>query len=146
MSDERRRILDLLAQGKITVDEADELMNALGEAPASAHGARTADAAPRFMRIEIHRASATDTWSGLPRPEKNVNIRIPMSLVRSGMRLGAIIPGGAGDLITKVLRQRGVAIDLSKVDPVDLANALKDLGELSVDVDQGKAQVRISCE
>ena len=30
MSDERRRVLDLLAQGKITVDEADELLKTLG--------------------------------------------------------------------------------------------------------------------
>jgi len=157
MSDERRRILDLLAQGKITVDEADALMGAVGETPAAGHGAGAADAdshAPRYMRIVVHRAATEAaggsaggySWPGHPRPERNVNIRIPLSLVRSGMRLGAIIPGGAGDLITKILRQRGVALDLSKVDPNELANALKDLGELTVDVDQGKAQVRISCE
>ncbi len=33
MSDERRRVLDLLAQGKITVDEADQLLRALGATP-----------------------------------------------------------------------------------------------------------------
>ena len=157
MNDERRRILDLLAQGKITVDEADALMGAIGEAPARGPGARASEAdstAPRYMRIVVHRAATESpggsaggySWPGFSRPERNVNIRIPLSLVRSGMRLGAIIPGGAGDVITKILRQRGIALDLSKMDPNELANALKDLGELTVDVDQGKAQVRISCE
>ena len=31
MSDETRRVLDLLAQGKITVDEADRLIKAVSE-------------------------------------------------------------------------------------------------------------------
>ncbi len=34
MSDETRRVLDLLAQGKITVDEADQLPSAIGRTPA----------------------------------------------------------------------------------------------------------------
>ena len=42
MSDDTRRILDLLAQGKITVDEADELLRAAreGAGPSAAGGGR----------------------------------------------------------------------------------------------------------
>ena len=65
MSDERRRVLDLLAQGRITVDEADELLKTLG-----ANAAREAAGAPpagdaasdnpqrtRWVRINVHRTN-----------------------------------------------------------------------------------------
>jgi hypothetical protein len=149
MSDDRRRILDLLAQNKITVEEADQLLAALaGRASGGEQKAAQpeADNAPRYMRIVVKRAPTIGAWPGVSRPEKNVNIRIPLSLVRSGMRLGAIVPGGAGELINQVLRQRGVGVDFSKIDPNELVNALKGMGELTVDVDQGRAQVHITCE
>jgi hypothetical protein len=147
----------LLAQGKITVDGASKLLSALGEGATANSSAKTAESdatPPRYMRIVVHRAAgqvgghaaAGYAWPGVWRPEKNVNIRIPLSLVRSGMRLGAILPGGAGDVITQVLRDRGIALDFSKLDPSELAAALKNLGEVSVDVDSGRAQIRITCE
>jgi hypothetical protein len=46
MSDETRRILELLAQGKVTVDEADQLLRAIGQQPSS-------DAKTRGMHLCI---------------------------------------------------------------------------------------------
>ena len=143
MSDDSRRILDLLAQGKITVDEADQLLRALGStgaAPATPPAGEPHEPRARYLRIAVHKAA--NQW----RPEKQVNIRVPLSIVRSGIRLGAIIPGYAGDEITRRLRERGIDVDLSKLDQAELENLLKNLGELTVDVDKGKAQVRITCE
>ena len=37
-------------------------------------------------------------------------------------------------------------MDFSKLDPAALESALKDLGEMNIDIDSGKAQVRITCE
>ena len=157
--DDRRRILDMVAQGKITVDEADQLLAALANpasGTAAADSATSSQALPRYMRIVVHRPAReakvqrdyawTGSWAGMARPEKTVSVRIPFSLVRSGMRLGAIVPGTAGEVLTNVLRERGLNLDMSKMSPEEIAAAFKDLGELSVDVDNGKAQVRISCE
>lgn len=152
MSDEKRRILNLLAQGKISVDEAELLLGAIegsdeksGPAEGSSQQGRsengTAGGGPpgaRYLRVEVHKAG--NQWHA----EKQVTIRIPVSIVRGGMRLGAVMHGFGGDEITEQLRKRG--IDLSKLDPEQLDSILKDLGELTVDVDQGKAQVRITCE
>ena len=139
MSEDTRRVLDLLAQGKITVAEAEQLIGALGAAPSS--GEHEADPVrSRYLRVAVHKA-ASDRW-----PEKDVSIRVPLSLVRSGMRLGAMIPGLAGERLTERLREKGLDIDLGKLDPAHLETTLKNLGELTIDVDQGKAQVRITCE
>jgi hypothetical protein len=175
MSEESRRILDLLAQGKLTVDEADQLLRAVS-APASSSGTGTKQEAksseterpqPRYLRIAVKKARPS--WAGpgdAPKdaqsahgpkayawpgfmgnfPQKEVTIRVPIALVKSGMRLGAIVPGLAGEQIAARLRERGIDVDVSKLDPAAIDALFKDFGEVNIDVDSGNAQVRISCE
>jgi hypothetical protein len=143
MSEERRRVLDLLAQGKITVDEAEKLLAAIGSASAAANASPKSDeqtAKPRYLRIAV-RKHGSDRHA-----EKDVTIRVPVSIVRGGMRLAAIIPGLAGQHLSGRLRDRGIDLDLDKLDPAMIDALLKDLGELNIDVDSGRAQVRITCE
>lgn len=145
MSD-AKRILDLLAQGKITVDEAEQLLKALASTPAEpARGAAaprvsiTPEAPLKYLRVVVQKTARPG------HPEKQVSVRVPLALVRSGMRLGAMLPG-YGEAISQRLRERGLDIDLTKSDPAQLEAMLKTMGELSVDVDGGKARVLISCE
>jgi hypothetical protein len=156
MSDETRRILDLLAQGKITVDEAAGLLNAVRQASASAPRDEAAGGQrPRYIRINVRKnARAGDDpgpandWPGCFAPRhgaKEVSIRVPMALVKNGMRLGAFVPGGA-DFLSQALRDRGIQGDISRITPEQLETLLKEMGELTVDVDHGRAQVRISAE
>lgn len=146
MSEDTKKILELLASGKVTVDEADRLLRAVAAGPAGPRAEAKDEAPPaagkpqaRFLRIAVQK-SANECG-----PEKQVNIRVPISLVKGGMRLGAMIPG-YGDAINEQLRRHGVDLDVTKLSAVNLEDALKDMGELAVDVDQGKAQVRITCE
>jgi hypothetical protein len=134
MSDDTRRILDLLAQGKITVDEAQRLLAAIGE---TASGESTAS--PRYIKIAVHKPASEH------RGEKDVKIRVPISVMRGGMRLGAIIPGW-GERMKARLREQAIDLDLSKLDPAAFETMLRDLGEMNIDIDSGKAQVRITCE
>ncbi len=159
MSDDTRRVLDLLAQGKLTVDEATELLKAVREAAADASSpereVKDGDR-PQYIRIAVKKnpREGDETrppymWPGCMGAShhgaREVNIRVPMALVRNGMRLGAFIPGGA-DFITQAFRERGVQGDLSKITPEQLETLLKEMGEVTVDVDHGRAQVRISAE
>ena len=143
MSDETRRVLDLLAQNKITVDEADQLLRAMKEPRADASSGKVeGEAAPRarYIRIAVHKLSrgcATD---------KDVNIRVPIAIVKSGMRLGAMLPGIVGDKLTAHLRERGLDVDLSKLYPAAIETVLGEIGDVGIDVDSDKAQVRITCE
>ena len=130
-NDDVRRILDLLAQGKISVDDAHRLIAALGQ---------RSEAPPRYLKIAVHKPANER------RGEKDVNIRVPMSIMRGGMRLGAIIPAFGGERMRARLREQGIDLDLSKLDPAAIETMLKDLGEMNIDIDSGKAQVRITCE
>ena len=140
-----RRILELLAQGKITVDEADQLLRAVGAPPSDAPPkATTTDGTQRpsakWLRVTVDKAAREG------RPRKQVTVRVPMALVRGGVKLGAIIPRMAADPIGKHLREQGIDVDLSKIDLSQIDSMLDHLGETTIDVDEGRAQVRITCE
>ena len=137
MSEDRKRVLEMLAAGKIDVDEAERLLAALAPEPAGAPGGAAPPPAPgRHFRIRVTRKAGEG-------PGKNVDIRIPLSLVEGGMRLGAMIPG-CGEAVTEHLRRKGIDLDVTRLDPEKIETVLHDLGEM--DIDDGKAHVRISCE
>jgi hypothetical protein len=69
-----------------------------------------------------------------------------MAIVRSGIRLSALIPDFTRERVSARLRERGVDIDLTKIDPAMIESLLKDLGEVNIDVNGGEEQVRITCE
>jgi hypothetical protein len=145
-----RRILDLLALGKITVDEADQLLRAAGASAAPAT-APAADAAPsagteakaprKWLRMTVDKA-ANDG-----RPRRKVNIRVPLSLLRGGIKIGAAFPHIASEAVLRQLRDQGINVaELSKLDVSDFEKALSDLDDTTIDVDGGRAQIRFSSE
>lgn len=142
MSDETRRVLNLLAHGKITVDEAQQLLGAihpLSSEPSAAADEREQPKA-RWVRIAIHK----DGKNG--HRDKDVNIRVPISIVKNGMRLGALIPGLAGEQVAARMRERGLDVDFSKLDAASIESILKELGDSNIEIDAGRAQVRITTE
>jgi hypothetical protein len=147
MSDDTRRILDLVANGKVTVDEAEQLMQAIGASPPPAPAAAAPlapDAAervqPRWVRINVHKTAREG------KHDKDVNIRVPIAIVKSGMRLGALIPGLAGDQVAARMREKGLDVDFSKLDAATIEAVLKELGDTNIEIESGKSQVRITCE
>ncbi len=89
--EERMKILQMLQEGRITADQAASLLSALDATAAQAKGApRTSGFPPqppvppavgggRWLRVRV-----TDTDSGKTR----VNVRLPLNLVGSGLRMG----------------------------------------------------------
>jgi hypothetical protein len=151
-TDDTRRILDMLAQGKITVDDADRLLKAVGaDRPADAADAATAgggEARPRWFRINIHKFAKSDGHA-----PKDVTIRVPIAVVKGGMRLGAIIATFAGEKAAQRMKARGVDLDLStingdlsRMNGDEFAAFLKSLDDMNIEIDDGKSQVRITAE
>ncbi len=150
-TDDTRRILDMLSQGKITVDEADRLIKAMSaERPAESATADSATDAKRarWVRINIHKPAKDDAH----RP-KDVNIRVPIAVVKGGIRLGAIIGTFAGEKAARRMKARGLDIDLaainrdlSQMNGPEFDEFLRSLNDTNIEIDDGKAQVRITCE
>jgi len=132
VSEEKRKVLEMLSSGKISVQEAEQLLQAV-EAPSQME----TKTEPRYFRILVNKPARDG------KKAENVNIRVPITVVRGGLRLSALFPGMLGK--KKIQLDNGTELDLSKIHYADLEAMIKDIGELSVDVD-GDAQVRIRCE
>jgi hypothetical protein len=142
MNEDRRKILEMLATGKITADEADRLLGAMEKGPADS-GADGAPASgprrkPQFLRVLVED-------EGRKGPVK-VNVRVPMQLLRAGVRLASLIPPEARDRVNSQLRREGVPFDLSQVTPDNLEELVEHLDAFTIDIDEHNTKVRLFCE
>ena len=89
MSEERKKILEMLAAGKITAEEAERLLDKLSagsssqaaESQASQAFATAGSPKPKFLRIVVDAPG-----------REQVSMRVPLSFVGSGSRLLAVMP------------------------------------------------------
>jgi Asp-tRNA(Asn)/Glu-tRNA(Gln) amidotransferase B subunit len=140
MNEQRKDILDMLAEGKITAEEAEQLIAALERDQPSA--ASSLDARPKgkakYLRVLV------DTLdNGEP---GRVNVRVPLQLLRAGVRLAALIPPQALGRANAELNKSGVPFDLTQLKPEQLEALVEHLDEMTVEVDQPDAKVRVFCE
>jgi len=143
MNEERKRILNMLAENKITAEDAEALLDAMSPPPATGGtgatgggGARSAD--PRYLRVLVE---DQDGHTG------KVNVRVPFQLIRAGVRLAALIPVAAHGPVNKALQSRGIDIDISKLKPEDFEDLVQHLRDLTVDVEGTRGEkVRVFCE
>ncbi len=141
MSENRRQVLDMLAAGKLTADEAERLLRALEREPAAASAAGEARRGDKvkYLRVVV---DAADEQDG---PTK-VNVRVPMQLLRAGVKLTSIIPPRARDEVNAALKKQGIEVDIGKLTPDGLDEIVEQLRDLEVDVDHEHAKVRVFCE
>lgn len=140
MTEDRKRILAMLADGKITADEAERLLDAMGSrsAPATYVG-NGSNNPPKYFRVEV------DANDGNDGPTK-VNVRVPMQLLRAGVRLGALIPPRAREEVNAALAREGIPFDINTIKPENLEELVEHLAGVTVDVDNKDAKVRVYCE
>jgi hypothetical protein len=151
MNENRRQILEMLAAGKVTADEAERLLAALEAAPATAaaggNGANAAPAATRakYLRVLVEADESMTGNKGLT----TVNVRVPMQLLRAGVRLASLIPQQAHVQLDQALNRHGVPLTLSQIKPENLEELIDHLEDLTVDVDGkdgNQTKVRVFCE
>ena len=138
MNDNRRQILDMLAQGKITAEEAERLIAALERRGVGATAMTETDKV-KYLRVLV------DTIDPMAGPTK-VNVRVPMQLLRAGVRLTGVIPASARDEVNNALRKEGIPFDINNLTPQNLEELVEQLRELTVDVNNENTKVRVFCE
>ena len=67
--------------------------------------------------------------------DANVNIRVPVALIRAGMKLTSIIPPSAYNHVDKSLKDKGFDFDLRNIKPENIEELIEAMGELEVNVD-----------
>jgi SHOCT-like domain len=141
MNEQRRQVLQMLAEGKITADEAERLIEALDrEQPESLPAPATRQKArPKYLRVVVLDSSSGDEPS-------RVNIRVPLQLLRAGVRLTSLIPPQALTKVNAELDKSGVPIDLTELKPQQLEDLIDQLDEVTVDIEDADSKVQVFCE
>jgi hypothetical protein len=62
-----------------------------------------------------------------------VNVRVPMQLLRAGVRLAALIPPQAHNQLDSALSRYGIPLTLSQIKPENLEELIEHLEDLTVD-------------
>ena len=162
MNENRRQILNMLAANKITAEEAERLLTALESngrtaegsafggpsfgAPSFSAGNAGRPDAPKshakYLRVLVEAQEGMDGKKG----PTSVNIRVPMQLLRAGVRLASLIPAQAHQHLDEALSQHGVPLTLSQIKPENLEELIDHLGDLTIDVasKESNADVKVS--
>ncbi|MCK5126994.1 MAG: hypothetical protein KAR42_12125 [candidate division Zixibacteria bacterium] len=143
MSEEKKKILQMLSDGKIDVEQAEKLLTAVGKSsdrePNEAKTKPSGNGKPKFLRVKVIPKEGH-------RHKEEVNIKIPVMLIKAGIKIGSVIPGKSQDKISEHLKKRGLDVDLGKLDDNSLDAILTALGETAIDINDEKERVRIYCE
>jgi len=140
MTESRKKILEMLAEKKISVDDAYRLLSVIdstesGQESTSKAGA-AAKAKPKYLRVTVLPDAEHEHSQNVDR----VNVRVPMSLIRAGIKLTSLIPAEARDKVNGALREKGIDFDVRNIKPEDIEELIGALSDLEVDVVSAKGE------
>lgn len=133
MSDERQKILSMVAQGKLNIEEAEKLLDLIqknvgGKMEMAECVASTGKKDLKYLRVTV------DSKQG-----DNVNVRVPMALLRAGLKLSALVPPIAYQKINEQMKEKGVKLDINQIiTSGNIEELIDSIGELNVDVNSAQ--------
>lgn len=136
---EQQQILEMLASGKISVDEAQKLLSALGGAVTSDGGIEPVRA-PTKNKVRFLRVVCSEGGT------EKVDVRVPLGLIHAGMKFKALIPQNVQSKIDDSLREKGMQFNLSDIKPEGIEELIDALSEFSINVNDDGDSVRVFCE
>jgi len=137
----------MVASKKICVDEAEKLLSLVDDEAEDVvsmpeETTRAAKANPKYLRVVVQPGDGKGSGDGA----HYVNVRVPMSLIRAGIKLAALLPKNATDRINENLSEKGIDIDINHIKQEDVEELVRAMSELEVDVRDGKEKVRVYFE
>lgn len=135
-NDSHKKILEMLSDGKITVEEATALLSKLQDTDTTYEEISETESGeirkrtPRYLRVVVDSANGD-----------KVNVRVPMSLLKTGIKLSALLPGNAAEQMSSH------GFDLSQLSNLDGDELIEALSDLTVDVESSNGDtVRVFTE
>jgi len=146
MTDSQKRILEMLAEKKINVEEAERLLS-LTDNEEERENKSTENWADiklpfKYLRVVVQPGPEAENGQGA----EKVNVRVPVKLIRAGMKLTALIPPQAADKMNEAMREKGINFDFRNLKPDDIDELVEALSDLQVDVNDGKESIKVYME
>lgn len=139
MNEERTKILNMLSHGKISVEEADKLLEALKKQKTLDRNLQeeTQDKMPSYLYIQVE---------SKVKGQEKVDIRIPLKLMRAGMQLASLMPEKVQEKVNHAMNEKGLDFNIKKLHGHDLDKFLLTLSDFHINVDSDKETVKIFCK
>jgi hypothetical protein len=149
MDENKKKILEMLAQGKISVDEASRLLALVGEEANSKNKdnpVKSTKSNAKYLYVKVEPKEGREKHSGWGegrRETERVNVRIPISLIRAGMKLTALMPPQVADDINKAIKEKGMGFDIRNLKDESIEPLIDALGETEIEVDSDDALIKV---
>jgi hypothetical protein len=137
----------MLAGNKISTAEAYQLLSALETGRSTSGGTAKSETTAKMKSkyLPVHMVSGSEHEHG--HQEDRVNVRVPMTLIRAGMKFTSLLPPEARDKVTGALREGCIDFGMRSLEPEDMDELLESLSDLEVDVVSGGGEVvKVSVE
>ena len=132
MNENSRRVLEMLAEGKVSVDEAERLLSLVNEEPAATP---RVESDRRYLRVTVDGDG-----------DEHVDVRVPLALIKAGVKLHTLLPVQATTKINTALQDNGINVDIDNLRTEDLEQLIDALSEIEVNIHDGDDKVRVYCE
>ena len=140
MSDETKKILTMLADGKITTEEAEKLLNAVekNEEKINTDQEKTRSSGCKFLYVQVEPKEGKSS--------DRVSVKVPFALLKAGLNIVGLIPAEAQEKINTSLADKGMSFNLNDIKPENLQEILTALEDLTVDIDDDDSTVKVFCK
>lgn len=140
MTENQKKILEMLSQNKISTEDAYQLLNLVesGESrqESKAKAEAEAKAKPKYLRVTVLPNPGSEHSSNVDR----VNVRVPLSLIRAGIKLTSLIPSDVMDKVNEALTDKGINFDVRSIKSEDIEELIDALADMEVDVVSGNGE------
>ena len=139
MNENSRRVLEMLSEGKVSVDEAERLLSLVDAEPETTTAvqplAPPRPGAARYLRVTI---DSDD--------DEHIDVRVPLALIKAGVKLHTLLPAQAATGINTALQDNGINVDIDNLRTEDLEQLIDAISEIEVNIQDGDDKVRVYCE
>jgi len=145
MTENQKKILEMVADKKITVDEAYRLLSLIQPSTdAGGDGAKGPKPSTKYLRVVV---DTEHHWeNGCDKGPQHINIRVPVALIRAGVKLASLIPPEAYNEVDEKMKNRGIPFDLRNMKPENVEELIQSLNDLEVDINGAREKVRVYTE
>ncbi|MXX37128.1 MAG: hypothetical protein F4Y91_03730 [Gemmatimonadetes bacterium] len=140
MNENSRRVLEMLSEGKVSVDEAERLLSLVDEEPEATTVVQPlaptrTGSARRYLRVTVDSDE-----------DEHIDVRVPLALIKAGVKLHTLLPAQATTGINTALQDNGINVDIDNLRTEDLEQLIDALSEIEVNIQDGDEKVRVYCE
>lgn len=140
----------MLVDGKINVDEAQRLLTLVGplgdEESKQEKASQKSKTLPRYIHVIVEPGPGVTRSDGESHAHNKVNIRVPLNLIRAGMKFATLMPSDTADHVDKAFKEKGLSFDIKKLKDEDLQELISALEESEINVDNDREMIRIYSE